>query len=269
MIIGGKPFAYRIPFVAPSYAREDDDKPDEKFTKHFNALFHSAMSERDKRDAPKRKKELDDAFAAFGTAQGDVIKGALAEALKAVRPDPDPGDPGEGGKGKKGAPTGGGDPETRAALAKLQKAVDDANAEREKLTKSIEAERTKVTEAEGKSRRQEEMQFVTTLLTEAKIRPNLMRMAAEDIHKRFIAREKFDDGTYGDIKWKDGDELVDPKDAKRGLGKFLSTDEGKDLIAAANTGGAGSGRANAGYTGGSKEVGFEQLGNHIMGGGRR
>lgn len=263
MIINGKAFAYRIPFVAPSVAREDDDKPDEKFVKQFNALFHSAMSERDKRDAPKRKKELDDAFAAFATAQGETLKSALADALKGFKPEPDPGgDDPKGGKGKGGA---GGDPETRAQLAKMQKAIDDANTERENLKKSIEAERTKVTEAENKSRRQEEMQIVTSLLTESKVRPNLLRMAAEDIHKRFIAREKFEDGTFGEVRWKDGDELVDPKDPKRGLSKFLSTDEGKDLLPAANAGGAGSVRPQGGQGGQRGEVGFEQLGAHIMG----
>jgi hypothetical protein len=261
-----KPFrTYRIPFVPSLVAREGDDDEEKKFTERFNKLFHAGMSERDKRDAPKRKKELDEALAAFATAQTDAMKNTIAEALKGFKPEPPP-EPGDD-KGKK-KNEGGGDPETKAALARMQKAIDEANAKNEALMKSIADEKAKADAADSRARKQEEMQLVTQLLTEGKVRPNILRMAAEDIHKRFIAREKNEDGSYGEIRWRgENDELVDPKDPKKGLPKYLATDEGKELLPAVNAGGGGTRKPGTGGGGsGGGEFGFEQLGNKILGG---
>lgn len=241
-------------------AREgDDDEPDEKLVKAVNKIVHAALDSRDKRDQPKRAKELSDALAAHSTSLVEQFKALLPKP-----PEPDPEDKEKGGKGK-GTPAG-----DHPELAKMRAQIESEKTEREKLQKSVESERAKAEAAEARSREQEDAQLVSTLLGEAKVRANLARMAGDDIRRRFITREVTEENgvkTYGPPQWKaDDDSMIDPK---KGFTKYLATDEGKELLPAVNAGGAGSGRPKGSPGSPGKEFSFEDLGEKVIGGGRR
>lgn len=217
----------------------DPDEPDEKFIAKFNKVFHKAMSEREKRDAPKRAKEIADALAGNNTT--------LLEDMKKLI-----GGTGEGGdKGDKGKP---GDKKAEAS-----EEVKALQAKMAKMEKERDEEKAKRTEAETKALRTEESRYLNTLLTENKVRPTLLSMATRDLHGRYLVRDE-----EGSIKWKKEDgELVDPK---VGWGEFAKTDEGKELLSPKDGGGgAGSGRAAAaGAKGSGQEFGFADLGSRLM-----
>lgn len=238
---------------------------EEALTKKINTIMHSTLADREKREGPRKAKEMADMFAANNTALVEQFKGLLPKI-------PEPGATGEGAGVASAA---GSANKMTPEYLQLQEQVKKLNAKNEerdqehaKLMKRIEQEQNAKLAAEGKSRSTEELTLLNQLLGEGKVRPAMMRMAAEDIHRRFVAREQQEvDGViqYGDIKWKDAEtgELIDPK---KGIAKYLNSDEGKELLPARNAGGTGGGKPSpGGPTGAGKEFSFGDLGDKIVG----
>lgn len=214
---------------------EDDEekKKEEDFTKRVNEVVHKALTERDKRMEKTMQKLIADGITA-GLA-------SLEEKIKAPTPTPDDKD----GKGKKGGEESEAYKALSTKLAKIEKERDE--------------EKRMRTEAEQKALRTEEARYMSTLLTENKVRPTMLAMATRDLHSRHLVRDD-----NGEIKWKNADgELVDPK---VGWAEFAKTDEGKDLIMPKD-GGGGAGSRNPGAGAGSGKPGeftFGDLGARLL-----
>lgn len=231
-------FLYVIPRnfgVVKACEGEDDEEKEkaalEKTTKLVNEIVHKALTERDKRNEKTMQKLIADGIAA-GIA-------SLEEKIKPPAPGPD--DKGKGGKGTESE-------EYKTLAAKMAK-----------IEKERDEEKKLRTEAETKALRTEEARYMSTLLTENKVRPTMLAMATRDLHARHLVRDE-----AGEIKWKNADgELVDPK---VGWAEFAKTDEGKDLIMPKDAGGGAGSRNSGGAQGGGKpgEFTFGDLGARLL-----
>lgn len=223
-------------FGRPTILREgEDDKPgggddkdkkkktiDDDTRKEIVDLIHSTFTEREKRDAKKRGKEMEDA-----------ITKALAPVLEKLSANPDPGD--DGDKGDKKPPTKKPDnsnlpPEVQAILAKQAKEIEALKTQNEQTKAEKDAERTA-------RKRNEEVQNLTEEL-QGKVRPNTLKGLLSYLRAERVVRDEEDETK---ILWK-GDKEGELLPLKDGIASWLKGDEGKEYVAARDAGGGGTGR---------------------------
>lgn len=218
----------------------DEEKAAKDFEERFNKLFHSAMKERDERllkkltgdDSPIMKK------------LGDVL-GPVAEFMKKTEEEKTKEPP----KSEPGKPS----PEFEARFSALEKELKAQKEKTEKAEAAAKAERER-------SLRNEERTMLTQSLS-GKVKPALMDMVAENLHKNLVR-----DSESGAILWKDGDTTLPFKD---GFESWTKSDYAKEVAPPRDAGGSGGrGPTGGGPTGGGN-FGIADLGAMISGGSGR
>lgn len=195
--------------------KPDDDDDDDKFAERFNKLFHSAMNDRESRFEKKMAKLLE-------TSTTSLLEKITKEQEEKGKKNED------GDDGKKGKLS----PEVEQRIKSLEEVATKAK-------KTADEEKSKREAAEAKSRKQEELQLLTSELTGAKVRDKLLRMAVNDLQRK-LARDE----DTGEVRWKNDDgNLVE---VKAGVAAYLKTDEGKELLPPKDIKGAGSRNLGAG-----------------------
>lgn len=210
----------------------DDDK---KLTTKINEVVHKALSERDKRFETNFDKKLTKSL----EAATEKITNTLSEKLASMQTQTPE---------KKTEPPA----ETSAQLTQLQKQVKD-------LMDSNAEFKRKAEESEQKSRKTEEINSLTQLLSGA-VKPTLLDMTVGHLHASNITR----DPDTGTILWKVGDNEYLP--LKDGVEAWKKTEAAKELAPPRDAKGAGDKGGGAAGKTSATGYGYADLGAAIGGG---
>lgn len=190
-----------------------------KFEERFNAMFHKASTDREKRFKKDLLKDMDTSM----STKMDELKELISAGAKGGEPAPGgkpgdqkPGDPGAGGKLSA---------EAEALIRQAQKDALEAKNMAEKWKKDAEAEK-------ARGRQAEERQQLTSMLT-GKVKPTMLDMVVEHLHKNIIR-----DDESGAILWKGADGETLP--LKDGVATWAKSDVGKEYAPPIDRKGNGS-----------------------------
>lgn len=215
-------------------AGEDDeeDGPDEKFTSKFNALFHKAMSEREKRFESKIFKRLDESLGKSMDELKTLIMSDDADEQEQPQPGQQP-PPGQTPGHMAQLP-----PEVAAQIKRAERDAKEAKEAASKFELEAKAEKSK-------AQRSEEATMLTQMLT-GRVKPALLDVVVKDLH----ARIQRDEDNPSKILWKgDDDQLLPLKDGVDGWSK---TDYAKEVAPPREARGGG-GRGPEGGRGSGKD----------------
>lgn len=193
----------------------DDEAPDDKFQKHFNMLFHRAMSERDGR----LEKSLAKKFEGLLAGKFDELRTMLADSSSVDDDDLDT----DAGTGESGKDTS---PEVRARLLRMDREY------KEMKDKADSFERQWQTEKDARARQEErqELQSVLGPLVKSK----MLGIAVDQLHARNLIRDE----ETGTILWRSEDGTTLP--LKDGVSNWAKSDVGKEFAPPVEARGRGS-----------------------------
>lgn len=224
---------------------DDDDGDDgineEAFGKLFNKFFHKAFGEREKRFEQKVMKSLE---TTLSTKLDDIVS-KISEAKPKNEGEPKGESKGEGGAKIP--------PEIQAQLAQMQKDLAATKELAEKHKREAE-------EQKAKSRRAEELNQLTTMLTGA-VKPALLDMVVNQLHANITRDEE-----SGAILWKGPDgELLPLKD---GIEAWKKSDAGKEVAPPRQASGSGGQGGSGSVPTRPGDFTLEHLGNILTGSAR-
>lgn len=219
---------------------EEELAAEKALEEKINKVVHKAMTERDDRlikkltgdDSPIMKK------------LGDVL-GPVAEFMKKAEEEKTKEPP----KSEPGKPS----PEFEARFASLEKELKAQKEKTEKAEAAAKAERER-------SLRNEERTMLTQSLS-GKVKPALMDMVAENLHKNLTR-----DPDSGAVLWKDGDTTLPFKD---GFESWTKSDYAKEVAPPREAGGSGGRGPTGGGPSSGGNFGIADLGAMISGGSGR
>lgn len=198
-------------------AREEAEST--KFEERFNAMFHKASTDREKRFKKDLLKDLDTSM----STKLDELKELIAAGAKPPGDPPKPGDPKPGDPGHGGAKLSA---EAEALIRQAQKDATEAKTMAEKWKKDAEMEKSR-------GRAAEERQQLTTMLT-GKVKPSMLEMVVDQMHSKNVIR---DEETQA-ILWKGADGETLP--LKDGVATWAKSDIGKEFAPPLDRKGNGS-----------------------------
>ncbi len=237
---------------------DDDEDPDEGFTKKFNKLFHAASKERETRLKKDLMKEIDGSLSTKLEAFTETIKesmGSLLADRDLDRDDPNPNDDDDAPPERQRQRAGGSDlsPEALARLKQAEQKAKEASEKADKWQKQAEEEAVRTLRADERS-------TITSLLS-GKVKPALLEMVAEQLHKNVVRDEPDENGKRA-ILFKGADGLLPVKD---GIDIWSKSDQGKEVAPARQVGGSGGrGDGTGGHTA-KGEMTMEGLGAIVAG----
>ena len=184
--------------------------------------------------AEKAVKGFKDRLDGVPTAEtlAETIKSSVTEMLAAHAPAVK--DKGSAGDGESDA------------MKELRKKLEASDKRQETLLADMRKKDEERQTILDKQRRNEERQTLTAALEKAGVKPTLRPAAVALLTERGLVKRDEEGNILFDHKDKDGNVEALPVEA--GVGKWISTDEGKEYLPAKDTGGSGGGggRASAG-----------------------